>query len=97
MVVGDDAELGALDIRPGRRAAGGDNDAFGGDALTTDIERMCIDETGVLDPQITRQGDDRIVVQLPGIEDRLRFQAIDRHQHHQRLGRSRVMSVGHAR
>ena len=40
-------------------------------AVTQSIEivRRRIDETGVLDPQITRQGDDRIVVQLPGVED----------------------------
>lgn len=34
-----------------------------------EIVRRRIDETGVLDPQITRQGNDRIVVQLPGVED----------------------------
>jgi len=34
-----------------------------------EIVRRRIDETGVLDPQITRQGDNRIVVQLPGVED----------------------------
>ena len=34
-----------------------------------EIVRRRIDETGVLDPQITRQGEDRIVVQLPGVED----------------------------
>ena len=34
-----------------------------------EIVRRRIDETGVADPQITRQGQDRIVVQLPGIED----------------------------
>lgn len=34
-----------------------------------EIVRRRIDETGVIDPQITRQGDSRIVVQLPGIED----------------------------
>ncbi len=34
-----------------------------------EIVRRRIDETGVLDPQITRQGDSRIVVQLPGVED----------------------------
>ncbi|MBV9654697.1 MAG: protein translocase subunit SecD [Acetobacteraceae bacterium] len=34
-----------------------------------EIVRRRIDETGVVDPQITRQGSDRIVVQLPGIED----------------------------
>ena len=40
-------------------------------AVTQSIEiiRRRIDETGVLDPQITRQGDNRIVVQLPGVED----------------------------
>ena len=40
-------------------------------AVTQSIEiiRRRIDETGVLDPQITRQGDSRIVVQLPGVED----------------------------
>lgn len=34
-----------------------------------EIVRRRIDETGVLDPQITRQGESRIVVQLPGVED----------------------------
>jgi preprotein translocase subunit SecD len=34
-----------------------------------EIVRRRIDETGVVDPQITRQGDSRIVVQLPGIDD----------------------------
>lgn len=34
-----------------------------------EIIRRRIDETGVLDPVITRQGADRIVVQLPGVED----------------------------
>jgi protein-export membrane protein SecD len=34
-----------------------------------EIVRRRIDETGVLDPMISRQGDSRIVVQLPGIED----------------------------
>ena len=33
-----------------------------------EIVRRRIDETGVVDPQITRQGASRIVVQLPGIE-----------------------------
>ena len=42
-----------------------------GQAVQQSIEivRRRIDETGVVDPQITRQGRDRIVVQLPGIED----------------------------
>ncbi len=34
-----------------------------------EIVRRRIDETGVVDPQIARQGESRIVVQLPGIED----------------------------
>ncbi len=34
-----------------------------------EIVRRRIDETGVVDPMITRQGENRIVVQLPGIED----------------------------
>ncbi|HET6605715.1 MAG TPA: protein translocase subunit SecD [Rhodopila sp.] len=34
-----------------------------------EIVRRRIDETGVVDPQITRQGSSRIVVQLPGISD----------------------------
>lgn len=34
-----------------------------------EIVRRRIDETGVVDPQITRQGQSRIVVQLPGIGD----------------------------
>jgi protein-export membrane protein SecD len=40
-------------------------------AVTQSIEivRRRIDETGVVDPQIAQQGNDRIVVQLPGIGD----------------------------
>jgi preprotein translocase subunit SecD len=34
-----------------------------------EIVRRRIDGSGVVDPQITRQGQNRIVVQLPGIED----------------------------
>ena len=34
-----------------------------------EIVRRRVDETGVADPQIIRQGSSRIVVQLPGIED----------------------------
>jgi protein-export membrane protein SecD len=45
--------------------------ARGRDAVTQSIEivRRRIDETGALDPQITRQGDNRIVIELPGIAD----------------------------
>ncbi len=47
-------------------------------ALVQSIEivRRRIDETGVVDPQITRQGSDRIVVQLPGITDPVRIKAL---------------------
>ena len=41
-----------------------------------EIVRRRIDETGVLDPVITRQGTNRIVVQLPGIEDPGRIKAL---------------------
>lgn len=34
-----------------------------------EIVRRRIDQTGVLDPLINKQGDNRIVVQLPGVED----------------------------
>jgi preprotein translocase subunit SecD len=34
-----------------------------------EIVRRRIDDTGVVDPQIARQGNDRIVVQLPGVSD----------------------------
>jgi protein-export membrane protein SecD len=34
-----------------------------------EIVRRRVDETGVVEPIVTRQGDNRIVVQLPGIED----------------------------
>ena len=43
--------------------------AAGAVQQSIEIVRRRIDETGVVDPQITRQGDNRIVVQLPGIED----------------------------
>ncbi len=43
--------------------------AVGAVQQSIEIVRRRIDETGVVDPQITRQGDSRIVVQLPGIED----------------------------
>ncbi|WP_147093366.1 protein translocase subunit SecD [Swaminathania salitolerans] len=41
------------------------------EAVTQSIEivRRRIDGTGAVDPEITRQGDDRIVVELPGISD----------------------------
>ena len=54
-----------------------------------EIIRRRIDETGVREPTIQRQGDDRIIVQLPGIDDpervkrligktaRLTFQMVD--------------------
>src|ERR1700733_4733683 len=43
--------------------------ALGAVQQSIEIVRRRIDETGVVDPQITQQGDTRIVVQLPGISD----------------------------
>ena len=43
--------------------------AMGAVQQSIEIVRRRIDETGVVDPQITQQGDNRIVVQLPGIND----------------------------
>ena len=43
-VVGDDAKFGAGDRHAFRMAAGGDDDAFGGDALAADVQRMRIEE-----------------------------------------------------
>ena len=43
--------------------------ATGAVQQSIEIVRRRIDATGVLDPQITRQGDNRIVVQLPGVDD----------------------------
>ena len=38
-------------------------------AQSIEIVRRRIDGTGAIDPEITRQGDDRIVVELPGVSD----------------------------
>jgi protein-export membrane protein SecD len=48
------------------------------EAVTQSIEivRRRIDATGAIDPEITRQGDDRIVVELPGISDPERIKAL---------------------
>ncbi|WP_185327890.1 protein translocase subunit SecD [Acetobacter pasteurianus] len=48
------------------------------EAVTQSIEivRRRIDGTGAVDPEITRQGDDRIVVELPGISDPERIKAL---------------------
>jgi protein-export membrane protein SecD len=43
--------------------------ATGAVQQSIEIVRRRIDETGVADPQIAQQGETRIVVQLPGIED----------------------------
>ena len=43
--------------------------ALGAVQQSIEIVRRRIDETGVVDPQITQQGNSRIVVQLPGIGD----------------------------
>ncbi len=41
-----------------------------------EIVRRRIDETGVVDPQVTREGADRIVVQLPGVGDPERIKTL---------------------
>ena len=41
-----------------------------------EIVRRRIDETGVREPTIQRQGDDRILVQLPGVDDPDRIKAL---------------------
>jgi protein-export membrane protein SecD/preprotein translocase SecF subunit len=41
-----------------------------------EVVRNRIDEFGVSEPSITRQGDDRIVIQLPGVRDPARARAI---------------------
>jgi preprotein translocase subunit SecD len=43
--------------------------ASGAVQQSIEIVRRRVDETGVVEPIVTRQGDNRIVVQLPGIED----------------------------
>lgn len=43
--------------------------AVGAVQQSIEIVRRRIDETGVVDPQITQQGEGRIVVQLPGVGD----------------------------
>ncbi|WP_048847269.1 protein translocase subunit SecD [Tanticharoenia sakaeratensis] len=50
----------------------------GRDAIGQSIEivRRRIDATGAIDPSITRQGDDRIAVELPGISDPERIKAL---------------------
>lgn len=48
------------------------------EAVTRSIEivRRRIDSTGAIDPTIARQGDDRIIVELPGISDPDRIKAL---------------------
>ncbi len=41
-----------------------------------EIVRRRIDETGVVDPQVSREGTDRIVVQLPGVGDPERIKTL---------------------
>ena len=50
--------------------------ALGAVTQSIEIVRRRIDETGIVDPQITRQGEDRIIVQLPGVSDPNRIKAL---------------------
>ena len=58
---------GALSLKPEEAALKGRTD----DVLQRSIEiiRRRIDQTGVSDPPIARQGSDRIIVELPGVQD----------------------------
>ncbi len=58
---------GSLSLTPNETALR--NRASAAVQQSIEIVRRRIDATGVLDPQITRQGDSRIVVQLPGVDD----------------------------
>ena len=49
-----------------------------------EIIRIRLDETGTREPSIQRQGDDRILVQLPGVEDPQRIKDL--------LGKPAVMT-----
>jgi protein-export membrane protein SecD len=52
--------------------------ARGAEAVSQSIEivRRRIDETGVVDPTIIRQGNSRIIVELPGVEDPERIKTL---------------------
>jgi protein-export membrane protein SecD len=79
----DDLPAGnfGLTLQPGALAT------RGSEAVKQSIEivRRRIDETGVVDPQITRQGTDRIVVELPGVDDPERIKQL--------LGKTAKMTV----
>src|SRR6266550_4342222 len=51
-------------------------DLQGGSHLLLEVVRRRIDETGTLDPTIQIQGQDRILVQLPGVRDPERIKAL---------------------
>src|SRR5262245_39054294 len=58
---------GSIILQPSAKALAGRTD----DILTRSIEivRRRIDQTGVAEPTIARQGSDRIVIELPGVQD----------------------------
>jgi preprotein translocase subunit SecD len=65
----DFTDLGSGQLAVTLSAAGLKERATAAVEQSIEIVRRRIDETGVVDPIISRQGDARIVVQLPGIED----------------------------
>ncbi len=65
----DFADIGQGQLTATLSAAGLKDRATNAVEQSIEIVRRRIDETGVVDPLISRQGDSRIVVQLPGIED----------------------------
>ncbi|MGD8176645.1 protein translocase subunit SecD [Marinimicrobium sp. ARAG 43.8] len=68
----DTSELALDELPPGQRQAALD------DVVERSLEmvRRRLDETGLVDPTITRQGEDGILVQLPGVDDPARIREL---------------------
>lgn len=68
----DTTELGLEALSPAERKAAMD------DVLERSLEmvRRRLDETGLTDPTVTRQGEDGILVQLPGVDDPTRIRTL---------------------
>ncbi|MAN52165.1 hypothetical protein [Marinimicrobium sp.] len=69
----DAADLGFEALSSAERAAALD------DVIERSLEmvRRRLDETGLTDPTVTRQGEDGILVQLPGVDDPSRIRGSD--------------------
>jgi protein-export membrane protein SecD len=68
------AAEGKIRVRPAAAAVAAWSDAASEQSL--EIVRRRVDETGVVEPTIMRQGDDRLVIQLPGVQDPGRIKAL---------------------